>query len=113
MYCMFEAGPMNAKDFARILGGGLKRYNPSCRSWWINDGGAPELAHEIQRENKMGMAFEVGANSHCYVFSCEDIEIRRGAKTGTGANQLNPGRGMNLSGRTARPTLISTAKITT
>ena len=80
MYCMFEAGPMNTKDFALMLNGGVKTYNPSSRSWWLNDGGAPTLAHEIQRENKMGMAFEIGANSHCYVFSCEDIEVKRGAK---------------------------------
>ena len=80
MYCMFELGPMNAKDFALMLSGGVKTYNPSCRSWSMNDGWAPDLAHEIQKGTKMGMAFEVGANSHCYVFSCDDIEIRRGPK---------------------------------
>ena len=56
MYCIFEQGPMTLKDFTLLLGGGLKSYNPSSRSWWIMDmeGSTPTIVQEVRRGKQNG-----------------------------------------------------------
>ena len=62
MYCIFEQGPLTLEDFAAVLGGRLKSYNSSSRSWWVMDmeGITPTIVQEVRQENKMGLALGGG-----------------------------------------------------
>ena len=80
MYCAFEKGSVSTQDFARLLGGTYKSYNHYHRCWWFTELPPLPIVKVVETDERIGLALEIGGNSHCYAFSCEKIEVRRGEK---------------------------------